>query len=182
MSGAMQSGANSSKKSDEFDPVADAKKYVYMETPRVQGLLYTSPKYDELTKPSAVPMPAACIDSANRCQCYTQQGTKIAVSKNLCIDIAYNGYFQEFNPNGRNIRQESLNSLPDKDRGTVPPVPSQEFDKQPAKISLDGYGVLGVRGKGVRTPALQSEVSKPTEPDQQEYKPRVPVNSPWRAS
>jgi len=183
MSGAKQIASTGARKSDDFDPVADAKKYVFMQTPRVQGLLYTSPKYDELTKPSAVPMPAACIDTANRCQCYTQQGTKMEVAKNLCIDIAHNGYFQEFNPNGREDRQE-LNSRQAGSRDQYATLQSgaDSSNSQVFTTAPEGYGVLGSRKDGVRTPTIKVEAQAKPEPSPQGYRPRVPANSPWRAS
>jgi zona occludens toxin len=79
-----------------FDPVADAKKFIAMNTPRVEGLPQTAPKFDELTKPSRVPVPAACIASASTCRCFSQQGTAMEVPAGLCKEFAKNGYFQEF--------------------------------------------------------------------------------------
>ena len=61
--------------------------------PRVPGLAYTAPVYDEVTKPVRAPYPAACIQSASRCQCYTQQGTQLDVPTELCGRIAKGGFF-----------------------------------------------------------------------------------------
>jgi zona occludens toxin len=86
-----------------FDPVADARSFVYSNTPRVAGLPHTAPKYDELTKPNRVPVPAACIqrgrlDGPNgvTCKCYSQQGTAMGVPIDMCMAFARDGYFQEF--------------------------------------------------------------------------------------
>lgn len=65
--------------------------------PRVQGLAYTAPAYDEVTKPLQAPYPAACIASASRCQCYTQQGTRLATTADLCKSIAEGGFFVAWN-------------------------------------------------------------------------------------
>lgn len=96
-----------------LDPLQDAMDYVQRETPRVAGLPHTAPKYDELTQPSTVPVPAACIQvgssagkMAPKCKCYTQKGTPMAVEYNMCIEIAHNGYFLDFDPNGRENRRE----------------------------------------------------------------------------
>lgn len=87
------------------DPLEDLKDYAWRETPRVSGLPQTAPKYDELTKPVRVPVPAACIQvgQAGRsrsvsCKCYTQQGTPMEVEFNMCVAFARNGYFQDFDP------------------------------------------------------------------------------------
>lgn len=91
-----------------FDPVADAKHYVEMQTPRIAGLPQTAPKYDPLTVPRRVPVPAACIQIGSvrdaqqgkeiKCKCFTQQGTPMDVEFNMCIQFARNGYFQDFDP------------------------------------------------------------------------------------
>jgi zona occludens toxin len=83
------------------DPMQDARRYVHSNTPRVEGVAHSAPKYDEITKPVRAPVPAMCIKRGNRCQCYSQQATKLNMPTNMCLDIAYNGYFQEFDPNGR---------------------------------------------------------------------------------
>lgn len=90
-----------------FDPMADAQEYVAMNTPRVSGLPHTAPKYDQITAPVRAPIPAACIqigsvrgNSKIRCQCYSQQGTKMEVEFNMCIDMAQNGWFRDFDEDG----------------------------------------------------------------------------------
>lgn len=85
-----------------FDPVEDARQYLAMNTPRIEGLPHTAPKYDPLTVPVRVPVPAACIQVGQAakgnvsCKCYTQQGTPMAVEFNMCVEFARNGYFQDF--------------------------------------------------------------------------------------
>jgi zona occludens toxin len=81
-----------------FDPVADAKRYVAMNTPRVVGLPHTAPKYDEQTKPTRVPVPAMCIEFKGTCQCKTQQATPMDVPDGMCRSFARNGFFEDFDP------------------------------------------------------------------------------------
>ncbi|MHA4871603.1 zonular occludens toxin domain-containing protein [Duganella sp. PWIR1] len=83
---------------DKFDPKQDMQRYVQMSTPRIEGLPQTAPKYDELTKPTRVPVPAACIQVADKCRCFSQQGTSLDVKYSMCIEFARNGFFQEFDP------------------------------------------------------------------------------------
>lgn len=64
--------------------------------PRLEGLAQTAPRYDELTKPSSVPYPAACVAMAARCDCYTQQGTKLVVPVATCKSIVAGGFFQDW--------------------------------------------------------------------------------------
>lgn len=87
-----------------FDPVADIRHYVAMSTPRVAGLPETAPKYDQLTQPRHVPVPAMCIaigtlkdEGGPRCRCYSQQGTVLPdVPYNMCIQFSREGHFNEF--------------------------------------------------------------------------------------
>lgn len=75
----------------------DAMQFAFMATPRYVGMPSTAPKYDELTKPVVVPIPAACVNSPSKgCKCFTQQATPINVSAATCAAIVENGFFQEF--------------------------------------------------------------------------------------
>lgn len=135
------------------DPIADAKQYMFMQTPRVADVAYTAPKYDELTKPTAVPVPAACIHSGDRCKCYTQQATPLNVPRDQCIAIAHDGYFQEFEPQRSqqdSMRtQRSVAALDDQER--LPLSGASTRDYKPLDHST-GYGVLGSRRDGIREP------------------------------
>jgi hypothetical protein len=61
--------------------------------PRVQGLGYTAPVYDELTRPQEVPYPAACVVMREECRCYTQQATRLDVPEPLCRSLVERGFF-----------------------------------------------------------------------------------------
>lgn len=75
--------------------------YIASYTPRIAGLDYTAPAYDQLTQPTRVPVPAACVSSKTKCQCYTQQGTKLAVTGDQCKQIAQDGFFMAFDADTR---------------------------------------------------------------------------------
>lgn len=96
--------SSSASKNDAYlDPLADAKKYVFEHQPRIAGVEFSAPRYDEITKPIAAPVPAACIAKKNDwCKCYSQQGTKMAVELNTCRKIVENGFFQDFDPGKKN--------------------------------------------------------------------------------
>lgn len=71
-----------------------AHEYVQTFQPRVQGLAYTAPAYDQVTKAVRAPYPAACLENATRgCECYTQQGTRLEVTEQLCRGIVKGGFF-----------------------------------------------------------------------------------------
>jgi zona occludens toxin len=63
---------------------------------RVAGLPQTAPIYDDLTKPKAVPYPAACVLIRDKCTCYSQQATKLLTDDATCRQIVANGYFIDF--------------------------------------------------------------------------------------
>lgn len=77
--------------------------YVDQYRPRIAGLPHTAAAYDERTKPVHVPYPAACVQSATRCQCYTQQATRLDVSPELCKGIAQGGFFLAWDTSGNRV-------------------------------------------------------------------------------
>lgn len=88
-----------------IDPVADAKEYMFNQTPRVVGMAQSAPKYDPLTTPVRVPVPAMCLQKGTvsdhsevSCKCFSQQATPLDVPFNMCVEFARNGFFQEFDP------------------------------------------------------------------------------------
>lgn len=103
--------------------------WVEAQQPRVPGLAYTAPAYDELTKPTRVPYPAACISAAARCKCYTDQATVLVVPEELCRSIAAGGFF---------IHWAQTGQMPNVVKTTVvepPPVPAQPIIIGEARIT-----------------------------------------------
>lgn len=97
--------------------------YVKQFQPRVPGLAYTSPVYDEVTKPVRAPYPAACVQGASRCQCYTQQGTKLEVPKDLCQGIVAGGFFMAWDERKQEQRIEANRAPALQPVGTKDPLP-----------------------------------------------------------
>lgn len=87
--------------------------YAALHQPRVAGLQYTAPLYDELTKPQAAPFPVGCLASTAKCRCYTEQGTALAVPQDLCEKIAESGYFQFWRPTGSTQGRSDGRGRPD---------------------------------------------------------------------
>ena len=77
-------------------PVLTAAEYADSMTPRINGLAFTAPRYDDQTRPTTAPFPAACVQMATRCQCYTQQATQLDVPAELCQQIVKRGFFQDW--------------------------------------------------------------------------------------
>jgi hypothetical protein len=61
--------------------------------PRVEGLAYSAPVYDDVTKPVRAPYPAACLASKARCSCYSEQGTRLDMQEGLCRQIVERGFY-----------------------------------------------------------------------------------------
>jgi zona occludens toxin len=125
------------------NPVEDAKRFVFERTPRLQGVVHTAPLYDDLTKPTRVPVPAACVVMNKRCQCYTQQGTKLHVGWVQCLQIVQDGFFEEFPRDRESSRREDARIATNRvQHGDVEPPASSAV----VVMDADGYGVLGSRG------------------------------------
>ena len=71
--------------------------------PEINGLPYTAPLYREAaSKASAIPRIAACLASADRCQCFTQQATPIpGINDKVCRHHVKNGHFDHMYPENR---------------------------------------------------------------------------------
>lgn len=67
--------------------------YVAAYSPRIPDLPHTAPVYDGVTQPVQAPYPAACVASASRCTCYSQQATRLHVSDFLCRELVKTGFF-----------------------------------------------------------------------------------------
>ena len=71
--------------------------YVESRTPEVPGLPFTAPAYQKVVEPVTAAFPAACVMSASKgCQCYSQQGTHMAVELDVCMNIVENGIFLDW--------------------------------------------------------------------------------------
>lgn len=73
-----------------------AAEFIEEHQPRVAGLAFTAPFYDAITKPVRAPYPAGCVlhKVKDDCSCYTDQGTKLEVPKEICKTILTNGIFK----------------------------------------------------------------------------------------
>lgn len=112
--------------------------------PRVPGLAYTAPAYDEQTRPVEVPYPAACVVMRKECRCYTQQATRLDVPEPLCRSIVDRGFFVGW----RGQQQQ---------RDQVHPV-TVGASAPGALVASPGPGLI-VIGDGPRGPAAAQRVS-----------------------
>lgn len=124
--------------------------FVQHHQPRVPGLAFTAPVYDEVTKPVEAPYPAACVQTRTRCQCYTQQATRLNMPDDMCRQIAEGGFFLAWQ-RPQQPPQQGQYELP----AVVQAVPAS-------------FGINGAR------PPLRQEQADPAAPIEQDpARPRV---------
>lgn len=62
--------------------------------PRLPGVPHTAPAYDEVTRPAHAPYPVGCVQIADACHCYSDQGTVLAVEPDICVSLVKTGFFR----------------------------------------------------------------------------------------
>jgi zona occludens toxin len=113
--------------------------------PRITGLAFTAPVFDEVTKPVDAPYPAACVSSKSRCKCFSQQATILDVHEGLCRQIVERGYFRDWESKRETVasnqtRPERVASV---DRKAQPEDKSQStlvIAAPPPLGRVQGYG------------------------------------------
>jgi len=96
--------------------VLTAVEYAASYEPRVSGFAYTAPRYDAVTKPIAAPYPAACVHMGKRCECYTQQGTKLPVPLGTCESIVKTGFFMDWQAGPSDAAKPVAREMPSTDK------------------------------------------------------------------
>lgn len=76
--------------------VMTADEYIAHRVPRLPDFPHTAPAYDDTTKPTDAPYPAACVQMGKTCKCYTQQATLLQVSGAVCLQIVAQGFFMDW--------------------------------------------------------------------------------------
>lgn len=147
------------------DPLQDLRDYAWRETPRIAGLPETAPKYDKLREPTRVPVPALCIQRGSfkerqqpSCRCWSQQGTKMDIDREMCLEFANNGRFLDFDPDARSER--AAPPPPDHYRSDASAsMLSERYPDRPIRQNYGAPQVLAFAdvppsgGQGVRPPS-----------------------------
>jgi hypothetical protein len=120
--------------------------------PRVVGLAYTAPVYDDVTKPVRAPVPSACVQSARECRCYSQQGTRLDVPLPLCRSLVVGGFFEAFDV----AAPPKADADPAGGRGRKPP--SGEPSSNELASGSDGHVSLG-QSRGSDASPVEAAVS-----------------------
>lgn len=105
-------------------------------TPRIEGLPYTAPQYDEVTRPVRAPAPVACVQSQKQgCRCYTDQGTRIDTPEAMCKQIVERGFYVAWGE--RSSEPQGAQAAATSSAGTAPNVAPAERAAQ-----LDGVTII----------------------------------------
>lgn len=64
-------------------------------TPRIEGLPHTAAAFDRVTAPTLAPAPVGCIKT-RICRCYTDQGTVLPVTDEVCESLVDRGFFRSW--------------------------------------------------------------------------------------
>ncbi|RZI42471.1 Zonular occludens toxin [Herbaspirillum sp. HC18] len=126
--GAAAGPSSGRSESKPVDPVLDGKNFAFNNTPRVDGLPHTAPKYDEVTKPMTAPVPVACVSNERRCACYSQQGTVLDVTDSICREIVARGFFLDFDDKGGHPREKDERHMLGYTRSDSVPVQLAQSD------------------------------------------------------
>ncbi|WP_373795835.1 zonular occludens toxin domain-containing protein [Neisseria dentiae] len=110
--------------------------------PAIDGQPWTAPLYNSQNKAiKTMPYPVACVKSANKCTCYTDQATPIkGMDKDVCIDYVENGIYNPYKD-----RQTAINTV-SAVKQTTDPVPAQVAvlgGKIQQNLMYDGYVQAG---------------------------------------
>ncbi len=106
--------------------------YVQARVPRLPDFPQSAPLYDDVTKPTEAPYPAACVKMGDTCKCYTQQATLLRVSFDVCVQIVTQGFFMDWKRQDNDRQQPQQRQQPQhmaqqEPQRTVPmPMPAQK--------------------------------------------------------
>jgi zona occludens toxin len=107
--------------------------YIEQRTPRLKDFPHTAPTYDEVTKPTVAPYPAACVQMGKTCKCYTQQATLMQVSGPTCLQIVAQGFFVDWQQHQPQQAAQGLHQQPVKLQPGQKLPGSNEPQAQPAR-------------------------------------------------
>ncbi|PUA96084.1 zona occludens toxin [Acidovorax sp. 107] len=117
--GSKASAPSGGQQQAKAGPMTTAE-YLDHRKPRLPDFPHTAPAYDDVTKPTEAPYPAACVQMGKTCKCYTQQATLLQVSGAVCLQIVQQGFFMdwktaqrgEFSPRDRGEYRQQREALP----------------------------------------------------------------------
>ena len=141
--------------------------YLAARAPRLDNVPSSAPVYDQLTEPQSFPrlycmashdpntyareftrMASAVVNGRETvCQCYTQQGTRVATDFAFCFNAVQNGYFDPTLPD--RSTQQAYQQQPQQQPQQLQQAPNPDFrPDQQAPVQQPGLTVVSYeRGK-----------------------------------
>lgn len=117
--------------------------------PRIRSMPWTAPFYDAITQPTDFPRLAACVASATRCQCFSQQATPLDTDDSTCRQIVKSGVFDAWITG----RRQADSDDDTKRRADVPAQPERGPVEREESVSVTSsnpgsrtFDTLGVSG------------------------------------
>lgn len=151
VNGPHQAGSANSQALLVIEAINEAQK----DQPKKAGLVFTAPRYADITKPDDAPFPVACIASKTRCSCSSQQATPLDVPDKLCREIVAGGIFRDWHPRERQELSRVASVHPS------PALPAMDIDSTKKYIQIDppeplrtspGFGAAGSYKDGLKAP------------------------------
>lgn len=150
---------------------ASADEYISLRTPRLKDFPHTAPAYDEVTKPTVAPYPAACVHMGDKCKCYSQQATLLQVSGPVCLQIVAQGFFVDWQQappqHGGALGVPALPMAPTQAMAQAPaaapaqapqtrPMPSFPVPNSSHIVPADVSQALGIRNPAFNMPGFNT--------------------------
>ncbi|MGB7482025.1 MAG: zonular occludens toxin domain-containing protein [Burkholderiaceae bacterium] len=125
------------------EPAAPAPKLLAIDdrvdwVPRSSSRPESAPAFDDLRKVAVMPVIVAGVCNAQRCECYTQQGTRAGIASHECREWLDNPPFNPY----QQVQQQAA-AAPG--QPSAAPVESDRGERVVVMGDGSGYGVLGVR-------------------------------------
>lgn len=111
---------------------SDPMQWFYDRVPRVSTMPHTAPMYDNVTQAVEAPIPAACVSTGSKCQCWSQQATLMELDEKACRGIVKTGYFVAWK---REKREKPAEKRAESTTTTV-------SEPSPLPIDLSGRGSI----------------------------------------
>lgn len=115
--------------------------------PAIDGQPHTAPIYDQYNKAvKTMPYPVACVKNADRCTCYTDQGTAIkGFSKTQCLEFVENGIYNPYKA-AAVTPPPTAAAEPKESGGQVLTMGGES----PQNLMYDGYNGKALTNKGAK--------------------------------
>lgn len=139
-----------------------ADQYIEQRSARLKDFPHTAPAYDEVTRPTVAPYPAACVQMGKTCKCYTQQATLLQVSGPVCLQIVAQGFFLDWQqatpmqqamapPQGHAAPLQAPAAAPQPQPVRSVPMPMPAAKPEPVKTTSEWAQGLAARNAQVRS-------------------------------